>query len=165
MSRVPRFLLVSLGLASLALTAPVAAEAQRVKSAPVVVQKGEASYYSRKFCGRKTASGTPYRAAALTAASRQLPLGTRAKVVNEANGKSVTVKITDRGPFIRGRVVDLSETAAKKLDMKKEGVTPVKVVAKPAEQPTRRLKEAVAEEAREHAQGALIEEANAADFR
>ena len=79
------------------------------------------------------ANGEPYRRGKLTAAHRTLPLGTKVKVTNLKTNKTVKVKITDRGPFVKGRVVDLSEAAAKRLDYIKAGVVPVKVkVLRPA---------------------------------
>lgn len=86
---------------------------------------GKASYYANRFHGRKTASGHPYHKEAMTAAHRSLPLGTWVRVVNESNGNYVVVQITDRGPFIKNRVIDLSLAAAKNLDMLKKGTVPV----------------------------------------
>ncbi|NDK54933.1 septal ring lytic transglycosylase RlpA family protein [Pontibacter fetidus] len=96
-------------------------------------EEGKASYYSRKLQGRKMANGEPYKRHKLTAAHKKLPMGTKVKVTNLANNRSVKVKITDRGPFVRGRIVDLSEAAAKKLGYIDNGVAPVKMkVIKPA---------------------------------
>lgn len=96
-------------------------------------EEGKASYYARKFQGRDMANGKPYRRGRMTAAHRTLPLGTKVKVTNIRTNKSVKVEITDRGPFIKGRIVDLSEKAAKRLDFIKAGVVPVEVkVIKPA---------------------------------
>lgn len=92
-----------------------------------VTQTGKASYYANKFKGRKTASGAKYRHSKLTAAHRTLPFGTKVKVTNLRNGKSVKVKINDRGPFVSGRIVDLSKKAARKIDMLNEGVGTVKI--------------------------------------
>jgi len=86
---------------------------------------GKASYYSSRFHGRKTASGHPYHKDAMTAAHRSLPLGTWVRVVNQRNGSSVVVQITDRGPFAKNRVIDVSLAAAANLDMLKKGVVPV----------------------------------------
>ncbi|MFD2068611.1 septal ring lytic transglycosylase RlpA family protein [Pontibacter silvestris] len=90
-------------------------------------EEGKASYYSRKLQGHKMANGKPYRRGKLTAAHKTLPLGTKVKVTNLKTNKVVKVRITDRGPFIRGRVVDLSEAAAKRLNSIKAGVVPVRV--------------------------------------
>ena len=96
-------------------------------------EEGKASYYSRKLQGRKMANGEPYKRHKLTAAHKTLPMGTRVKVTNTATNKSVKVKITDRGPFVRGRIVDLSEAAAKRLGYIDAGIAPVKMkVIKPA---------------------------------
>ena len=77
--------------------------------------------------GRKTASGRPYDKNKLTAAHKTLPFGTVVKVTNKKNGKTVEVEITDRGPFVRGRIIDLSVAAAKKIGMIKCGVTQVHI--------------------------------------
>jgi rare lipoprotein A len=116
---------------------------------PSVEEHGKASYYADKFEGRKTASGTPLDQNAMVAASRNLPLGATARVTNEATGKTVKVKVKDRGPYARGRVIDVSKRAAKALDMKKDGVAPVKVIARPADQPTPELKREVAQAAKD----------------
>ncbi len=90
-------------------------------------RRGKASYYARKFHGRKMADGTRMDANANVAASKTLPLGTTAKVTNVENGKSATVEIRDRGPYVDGRIVDVSPKVAEKLDMKEDGVTDVVV--------------------------------------
>jgi len=82
---------------------------------------GEASYYARGFEGRSTASGEPYRAAKYTAAHRTLPFGTLLRVTNERNGRSVVVRVNDRGPFHARRVVDLSRAAAAELGLVRRG--------------------------------------------
>ncbi|MBI1401982.1 MAG: septal ring lytic transglycosylase RlpA family protein [Porphyrobacter sp.] len=78
---------------------------------------GTASYYGRKFNGRRTASGEPFDMGAMTAAHRTLPFGSLVRVTNLANGKSVTVRINDRGPFSRGRIIDVSRAAAEELGL------------------------------------------------
>lgn len=95
------------------------------------VQKGKASYYADKFEGKKTASGEIYHHSKSTAAHPSLPFGTRVKVTNLANNKSTTVRINDRGPFVKGRIIDLSKSAAKKLGYLKEGVATVKIEVLP----------------------------------
>jgi rare lipoprotein A len=85
-------------------------------------QTGLASWYGRKFHGRKTASGETFDMNAMTAAHRSLPLNCYVKVTNKSNGKSVVVKVNDRGPFHGKRVLDLSYGAAKKLGITSEGV-------------------------------------------
>ncbi|PUZ28416.1 septal ring lytic transglycosylase RlpA family lipoprotein [Chitinophaga parva] len=98
---------------------------------PKLQQQGEASYYGDKFEGRRTASGSTYHGNALTAAHPTLPFGTKVKVVNQANGRSVKVHITDRGPSANtGRVIDLSKKAAKKLGMLSTGVAQVELYYK-----------------------------------
>ena len=85
----------------------------------------KASYYHSKFEGRTTSSGTKYRADSLTCAHRTLPFGTRLKVENPKNNNFVIVKVTDRGPFIKGREIDLSYAAAERLDIVNQGVATV----------------------------------------
>jgi len=92
-------------------------------------QKGKASWYGKKFHGRKTSSGEIYNMHAMTAAHKTLPLGTYVRVHNLNNGKSIEVRINDRGPFVRGRIIDLSYTGAKKLDVVGPGTAPVEIVA------------------------------------
>jgi len=91
------------------------------------VEVGLASWYGEPFHGRKTASGEVYDMYQLTAAHKTLPLGTSVIVTHVNNGKSVEVTINDRGPFVRGRIIDLSYAAAKALEMVKEGVAKVRV--------------------------------------
>ena len=91
------------------------------------VQQGLASYYANSLNGNLTASGERYDKNAMTAAHRTLAFGTRVKVVNLANGKSVLVTINDRGPAIKKRVIDLSSAAAKQLDMLDAGVVKVSI--------------------------------------
>ena len=90
-------------------------------------QTGKASFYADKFEGHPTASGEKYKHNKLTAAHKTLPFGTVVKVTNLANGSSVEVEINDRGPYIEGRVIDLSKSAAEKLGFINLGVTDVKL--------------------------------------
>jgi rare lipoprotein A len=90
-------------------------------------RRGKASYYANSFKGRKMADGTPMNPNANIAASKTLPLGTTAKVTNLETGKSEVVEIRDRGPYVGGRIVDVSPKVAKDLEMKKDGVAPVVV--------------------------------------
>jgi rare lipoprotein A len=140
---------VSLGLPLLLLSAgaALADEALPAQQEPVVQQRGEASYYSDKFQGQTTASGDRFSQHKLTAASRSLPLGSRVTVTNETNGRSVDVTVNDRGPYVDGRVIDLSKKAAEKLKMKEDGVVPVTVEARPSSQPTEELKQKLEEKA------------------
>ena len=105
------------------------------KGHPVVEQVGEASFYGPGFHGKKTATGEKFNQNDKTAAHPTLPLGTKATVTNLDNGNSVDVKINDRGPYVKGRDIDLSKGAAKELGMTKDGVVPVKIEAEvvPAE--------------------------------
>jgi rare lipoprotein A len=94
---------------------------------PKVTQQGKASYYADYFKGRRTANGETFRQHKLTAAHRTLPFGTKVKVVNLANGRTVKVRINDRGPFVDGRIIDLSKKAARRLGMINTGVAPVEI--------------------------------------
>jgi rare lipoprotein A len=91
------------------------------------VQEGQASYYAHKFHGRPTASGEIYDENQMTAAHKTLAFGTTVRVTNLANGRKVTVRINDRGPFVEGRIVDLSYRAAGELDMIAAGVVNVRL--------------------------------------
>lgn len=82
---------------------------------------GVASYYGRRFHGRRTANGERFNMRAMTAAHRTLPFGTKVRVTNPRNGRSVVVRVNDRGPFIRGRSIDLSRAAAEKIGMISRG--------------------------------------------
>jgi len=88
---------------------------------------GFASYYASRFHGGTMASGWRYDEKALTAAHRTLPFGTRVRVTNLGNGRSVVVTILDRGPFTRGRIIDVSRRAARKLDFVRDGTARVRV--------------------------------------
>ncbi|MDW7746410.1 septal ring lytic transglycosylase RlpA family protein [Halomonas sp.] len=90
-------------------------------------QQGVASYYSDRFQGRTTASGEPFDQQALTAAHPTLPFGTRVVVTREDNGREVEVLINDRGPYAKGRIIDLSKRAAKALGMLSRGTAPVEI--------------------------------------
>jgi rare lipoprotein A len=96
-------------------------------------QTGQASWYGPKFHGKTTASGETYDQNGLTAAHVSLPLGSKVKVTNLSNGKSVEVEITDRGPFAKNRIIDLSHAAAKALDMKDSGTTEVRLEPLPGQ--------------------------------
>jgi len=96
---------------------------------PIVEQKGEASWYGRFHHGRKMANGKRFDQNALTAAHPTLPLGTEARVTNLDNGNSVTVTINDRGPYAKGRDIDLSRAAAERLGLRKDGAVPVRIEA------------------------------------
>jgi rare lipoprotein A len=87
-------------------------------------QLGKASWYGARHQGRPTASGEPFDQHALTAAHRTLPFGSLVRVTNRANGRSVVVRINDRGPHGRGLIIDVSYAAAERLDMLRAGVVP-----------------------------------------
>jgi rare lipoprotein A len=91
------------------------------------IETGTASWYGREEQGRLTATGEHFNRRDFTAASRHLPLNAIVRVTNENNGRSVQVRINDRGPFVHDRILDLSEAAADSLDMKKSGTAPVKI--------------------------------------
>jgi len=91
------------------------------------VGQGEASYYAASFAGHRTASGDRFDPHALTCAHRTLPLGTMLRVTNLANGRSVLVRVNDRGPFTRGRILDMSPAAASDIDMIRAGKAMVRV--------------------------------------
>jgi rare lipoprotein A len=97
------------------------------KTYPPGVQEGKASWYGGSHHGGPTASGERFNKNAMTAAHRTLKMNTRVRVTNKRNGRSVEVRINDRGPYGRGRIIDLSEAAAKKLDMIDDGVVPVRI--------------------------------------
>lgn len=93
-------------------------------------QTGAASWYGPQFHGKETASGETFNQNELTAAHKTLPLGTEAKVTNVETGKSVNVTINDRGPYVKGRNIDLSRAAAQKIGItKKKGIAKVKITA------------------------------------
>ena len=92
-----------------------------------VYQRGEASWYGRSYAGRPTASGEIFRPWKRTAAHKTLPLGTVVLVTNTHNGEQVWVKINDRGPYAKNRIIDLSRKAARKIDMLDSGVAPVEI--------------------------------------
>ena len=89
------------------------------------VVDGQATYYGSRSHGRKTASGETFNKNEMVCAHRTLPFGTRVRVTNKKNGRSVVVRVIDRGPFGKGKVIDLSPAAARQLDMIKAGVVPV----------------------------------------
>lgn len=102
-------------------------EYRATKMAIGKTQVGLASWYGKKFNKRKTASGEKFSPNLPTAAHRHLPLGTHVRVTNLENGRTTTVRVNDRGPYVKGRIIDLSKSAAKKIGMVHVGVTPVKI--------------------------------------
>lgn len=98
-----------------------------VAQGPEFVEEGIASYYGRKFHGRKTANGEVFDMYGVSAAHKKLPFGTRVRVVRLDTGRELEVRINDRGPFIAGRIIDLSYGAARKLDMVRDGIAQVRL--------------------------------------
>jgi rare lipoprotein A len=94
-----------------------------------VLDRGLASWYGEKFHGKLTASGELFDKNALTVAHRTIPLGTMVRIENLKNGAVVQARVTDRGPYVEGRVVDLSEAIASRLDLIKSGVGEVVITA------------------------------------
>ena len=107
-------------LAMTPLTAPASSGSSQV-------QRGIASYYHDTLHGRRPASGERYNKSALTAAHKTLPLGTKVRVTDVKSGKAIVVKINDRGPFVKDRVIDLSRRAARELGMIRKGLAKVRV--------------------------------------
>lgn len=96
-------------------------------------QIGRASWYGKQFHGRETASGEPYDMFQFTAAHRQLPLGTWVRVTNLHNGRSIVVRVNDRGPYVGKRIIDLSYAAAQMLDVRSRGTEQVRLDIVPGE--------------------------------
>jgi rare lipoprotein A len=115
-----KFRILAFGFAFVAISAVVSLQSNEAAAS----QCGVASWYKM---GTKTASGERMNANALTAAHRSLPFGTKVRVDNLGNGRSVVVRINDRGPFVRGRVIDVTRAAAKRLGMIHSGTAHVKV--------------------------------------
>lgn len=113
--------------ALLVLLAGCASQPQDATPAGGYRAEGKASFYSSGHHGRRTASGERFDMHALTAAHRSLPFGSRVRVTNLNNQRSVVVRINDRGPYGRGRIIDLSRAAAERLGMLRSGVAPVRV--------------------------------------
>lgn len=101
------------------------------RSSPAAPAVGVASYYAHKYHGRKTSSGERYNMHALTAAHRTLPFGSTVKVTNLQNDRSVVVRINDRGPFVKGRIIDVSLEAARRLQIVAAGTARVRVEPHP----------------------------------
>ncbi len=107
---------------------------QPVAAQPFFTQTGLASFYGRAHDGNTTANGGNFNYRAFTAAHRSLAFGTMVRVTNLANGRSVTVEITDRGPHIKNRIIDVSLAAARELGMQQRGIARVKLEAFQADQ-------------------------------
>ena len=102
---------------------------QKAQKEPAFEQTGKASWYGPGFHGEQTANGEIFNQNELSAAHRSLPLGTEVEVTNVKNGKSVEIEINDRGPYVKGLVIDLSRAAAMELGMKEKGLATVKIEA------------------------------------
>ena len=98
-----------------------------LNSCGYTTKKGIASYYADFYEGRKTANGEIFKHNKITAAHKTLPFGTNVEVTNLKNNKSVVVRINDRGPFVKGRIIDLTKAAAKEIGMVGDGVVKVKI--------------------------------------
>ena len=141
----PHTLALALGL--LLALAACAEQSARTPPAPapdasgapgrVFTQEGQASWYGANHHGKTTANGEPFDMEAMSAAHRTLPFGTMVQVTNKANGKTVTVRINDRGPFVNGRIIDLSARAARELGIVKSGVATVRIEQVAADQANR----------------------------
>jgi rare lipoprotein A len=90
-------------------------------------EKGKASWYGGRWHGRATASGERFNQWAMTAAHKKLPFGTWVRVTNQSNGRMCIVRVNDRGPFVRGRVIDLSRAAAQQIGLTSSGIAPVRL--------------------------------------
>ena len=101
------------------------AEPVKTLERSTVLGEGMASFYGAELAGNRTASGERFNPSALTAAHRTLPMGTKIRVTNKANGKSVIVRVNDRGPFAKGRILDLSRGAAERISMIRSGTARV----------------------------------------
>lgn len=110
-----------------ALNARTLAETPKAVAKPKPYQIGKASWYGDDFDGKTTASGEPFNMFDMTAAHRTLPLGSVVKVTNLVNGRAVVVRVNDRGPAIPGRIIDLSYSAARALQMRKKGIQRVRI--------------------------------------
>ncbi len=122
-------ILIAVALATQISTSNSAGAAKRASNSSAAITEGNASFYSDQFHGCKTANGETFNMDKLTAAHPSLPFGTWVKVTNLRNGKDVVVRINDRGPFIKGRIIDLSISAAKEIGIIKSGTVQVKLEA------------------------------------
>ncbi len=127
MKNKPSLLMSAARWTALLLCYPLLAGLTGCAGTKAFTQTGKGSYYADKFNGRATASGAPYRPGKMTAAHNTLPFGTRIRVTNVRNGRSVKVVVNDRGPHVPGRIVDVSRKAARKLDLVDAGVVPVEL--------------------------------------
>src|SRR3954453_9734346 len=127
MRRVLASLLATLCLVATMAAGPVTQGSSSKQVTPKPYQVGRASWYGKQFHGRSTASGEPYDMFQFTAAHRQLPLGTWVRVTNLHNGRSITVRVNDRGPYVGNRIIDLSYGAAQMLELRARGTEKVRL--------------------------------------
>jgi peptidoglycan lytic transglycosylase len=127
----PMLLLLALG----ACAAPAPAPAPPAAERPIYVEDGVASWYGASHQGKRTANGERFDMRALTAAHRNLPFGAVIRVTNLANGRMVKVRVNDRGPYARGRILDLSAAAAEGLGMSRDGIARVRIEEFASDQP------------------------------
>ena len=127
MRRVLASLLAALFLVTIMAAEPVTKGPSSKQITPKPYQIGRASWYGKQFHGRSTASGEPYDMFQFTAAHRQLPLGTWVRVTNLRNGRSITVRVNDRGPYVGNRIIDLSYGAAQILELRARGTEKVRL--------------------------------------
>jgi rare lipoprotein A len=118
---------VVMALAALLAASPTGQGPQFPDTVPEWVQQGRVSWYGPGFHGRRTANGEVFDTHELTMAHRSLPMGTNVRVTNLENGRSVVLRVNDRGPYVRGRVADLSHAAAERLGFVDEGVVPARI--------------------------------------
>ena len=117
------------------------------------VQTGKASFYAREFAGKTMADGTPMNPRSAAAASRTLPLGTLARVRNLQNGRQALVEVRDRGPYVKGRIIDLTPGVARRLAMSQAGVVPVEVTPLRLPPPDGRWRPGLAASSQDHTPG------------
>jgi len=127
----PMLLLLALGACAAPAPAPAPAAAER----PIYVEEGVASWYGASHQGRRTADGERFDMHALTAAHRSLPFSAVIRVTNLDNGRMVKVRVNDRGPYAKGRILDLSAAAAEALGMSRDGIAHVRIEEFASDQP------------------------------
>lgn len=124
-----RWIVLSIVLSMAMMLGGCASRDARQSATGETAEEGIASYYADRYQGRQTASGERFDQQAMTAAHPSLPFGTQVRVTHLDNGRETVVRINDRGPFVRGRIIDLSRRAAEELDMLRSGTAPVRITA------------------------------------
>jgi rare lipoprotein A len=129
MKRILLYIVFAISMTAIAQESPISRdENTKIENLKLYKEKAHASYYHDKFNGRKTASGKRFENTKLTAAHKKLPFGTKLKITNVLNKKSTIVEVTDRGPFVKGREIDLSKKAFMDIaSNKKSGAMNVKI--------------------------------------